>query len=158
MGRVVRRLKIDRGPRRSPSACAEVFQKKSAEGTRVADTGVAFAPAQRVGAGPFSTTFRRMPTATAKGWIESEGGVGTVSVRRVVRRLKIDRGPRRSPSACAEILRNRRRSDAGAAFALAQGAAAELSLAQGTGAGRQSAFFSMSRRMPTANAEGPVDF
>ena len=31
----------------------------------------------------FLATFRRRPTADAEGWIESEGGVGKVSVRRV---------------------------------------------------------------------------
>ena len=44
-----------------------------------------------------------MPTANAEGWIRSEGGIGMV--------LQIDTGPRRSPSACAEILRKKRRSD-----------------------------------------------
>ena len=60
--------------------------------------------AERVSLYLFLVTSRRMPTANAEGWIESEGGVGKVSVRRVFRYLQIDMGPRRSPSACAEKL------------------------------------------------------
>ena len=45
------------------------------------------------------------PTANAEGWIESEGRIGKLSVRRVFRYLQIGTGPRRSPSACAEILK-----------------------------------------------------
>ena len=55
----------------------------------------------------FLATFRRMPTANAEGWIESEGSVGKVSVRRVFRYLQVGTGPRRSPSACSEILERR---------------------------------------------------
>ena len=37
-------------------------------------------------------------------WIEPEGGVGEVSAGRAFWvRLRIDAGPRRSPSACAEV-------------------------------------------------------
>ena len=46
-----------------------------------------------------------MPTVNAEGEIESGGGIGKVSVRRVFRYLGIDTGPRRSPSACSEILK-----------------------------------------------------
>ena len=56
------------------------------------------------GADPFLATFRPMPTANAEGWIESEGGVGKVSVRRVSSCLQVDAGPRRSPSACSETV------------------------------------------------------
>ena len=52
----------------------------------------------------FLATFRRMPTANAEGYIDSEGSIGKVSVRRVFRYLQVDTGPRRSPSACAEKL------------------------------------------------------
>ena len=45
-----------------------------------------------------------MPTANAEGYIDSEGSIGKVSVRRVFRYLQVDTGPRRSPSACAEKL------------------------------------------------------
>ena len=48
-----------------------------------------------------------MPTANAEGWIGSEGGVRKVSVRRVFRYLQIGTGPRRSPSACSEILKKK---------------------------------------------------
>ena len=51
----------------------------------------------------FQTNFRRVLTANPKGQIESEGGVGEFSVRRVSRYLQTNRGPRRSPSACAEM-------------------------------------------------------
>ena len=50
----------------------------------------------------FLATFRRTPTANAECRIESEGGVGKVSVRRVFRYPQIGMGPRRSPSACVE--------------------------------------------------------
>ena len=56
----------------------------------------------------FLASFRRMPTANAEGWIESEGRVEKVSARRVFRHLQIGTGPRRSPSACSEILKKRR--------------------------------------------------
>ena len=42
---------------------------------------------------------------SARGWIESEGGVGKVLVRRIVRYLQIDTGPQHSPSACSEALK-----------------------------------------------------
>ena len=51
--------------------------------------------------------FRRMPTADAEGSIESKGGVGNVSMKRlggnVFRYLQIVTGPRCSPSTCAEM-------------------------------------------------------
>ena len=37
----------------------------------------------------------------------SEGGIGKLSVRRVFKCPQIDTGPRRSPSACSEILKKR---------------------------------------------------
>ena len=46
-----------------------------------------------------------MPTANAEGYIESEGSVGKVSVRRVSRPPQNGTGPRRSPSACSEMLK-----------------------------------------------------
>jgi hypothetical protein len=51
-----------------------------------------------------------MPTANAEGQIESEGSIGKISVRRVFRHLRIGAGPRRSPSACSEILRKKTRA------------------------------------------------
>ena len=48
----------------------------------------------------FLTTVRRMPTANAVGWTESEGSIGSVWM--------IGTGPWRSPSACAEILKKKR--------------------------------------------------
>ena len=38
-----------------------------------------------------------------RGETESDGSIGKVSARRVFRHLQIDAGPRRSPSACAEV-------------------------------------------------------
>ena len=43
----------------------------------------------------------RSKNRTPGGLVESEGGVGKVSVRRIFRYLQIDTGPRRSPSACS---------------------------------------------------------
>ena len=43
-----------------------------------------------------------MPTASADGWIESEGRIEKVSVLRVFGCVHIDAGPRRLPSARAE--------------------------------------------------------
>ena len=51
-----------------------------------------------------------MPTANAEGQSESEGSVGKVSVSRILRYPQVDTGPRRSPSACAEILEKKTRS------------------------------------------------
>ena len=51
----------------------------------------------------FGQRFRGMPTASAEGWIEPAGSMA--KVRRVFRYLQIDAGPRRSPSACAEMLK-----------------------------------------------------
>ena len=48
--------------------------------------------------------FGACQTVNAEGWIESEAGVQKISVRRVVRHLQIGTGPRRSPSACSEIV------------------------------------------------------
>ena len=48
----------------------------------------------------FGACRRRSP----RGYIGSKGGVGKVSARRVFRPLQTGTGPRRSPSACAEIL------------------------------------------------------
>ena len=56
------------------------------------------------------TTFRRTPTTNAEGQIQSEGSVGKFSVRRIFRYVQICTGPRRSPSACAEILKKKARS------------------------------------------------
>ena len=50
---------------------------------------------------------RGMPTAHAEGETESEGGIGKISVQHVFRCLQIGPGPRRSPSACAEILKTK---------------------------------------------------
>ena len=50
-----------------------------------------------------------MPTASAECEIESEGGIGEVSARRVLRYLQSGTGPRRSPSACSEILKKNSR-------------------------------------------------
>ena len=47
--------------------------------------------------------FRRTPTASTEGQIVSERGVGKVSAKRVLRHLRVDTGPRRAPSACAEM-------------------------------------------------------
>ena len=52
---------------------------------------------------PFWLLFGGMPTAKAEVEIDSEGGVGKVSVTRVFRHLQIDTGPQRSPSAWSEI-------------------------------------------------------
>ena len=38
---------------------------------------------------------------------DPEGGVGKVSVRRIFRHLQIGEAPRRSPSACSEMLRKK---------------------------------------------------
>ena len=53
----------------------------------------------------FLATFRRMPTANAEGWIESEGSVGKVSAKRVFRYHQSGTNPRRSPSACSESMK-----------------------------------------------------
>ena len=54
----------------------------------------------------FLETFRGMPTANAEGWIKSEATIGKVSARRVFRPpFRPGAGPRRSPSACSEILK-----------------------------------------------------
>ena len=45
-----------------------------------------------------------MPTANAEGLHPIGRCVGKVSARHVFRHLQIDRGPRRSPSACAEMM------------------------------------------------------
>lgn len=58
----------------------------------------------------FLATFRGMPTANAEGWIESEGMVRNVSVRRVFRHLQTETGPRRSPSASSKIPRKKNRA------------------------------------------------
>ena len=43
----------------------------------------------------------------AEGCLESEGSTGKVSVRRVLRHLQVDVGPRCSPSACSEMLKKK---------------------------------------------------
>ena len=48
-----------------------------------------------------------MPTASAEGWIESEGGIGEIMVIMVFRYRQIGTGPRRSPSACSETLKKK---------------------------------------------------
>ena len=52
----------------------------------------------------FGACRRRSP----RGYIESEGSIGRVSVRRVFGHLHIGTGPRRSPSACSEKLLKKR--------------------------------------------------
>ena len=44
----------------------------------------------------------------AEGWTTSEGGIETVSARRVFRYLQMDAGPRRSPSASSEMVKKKR--------------------------------------------------
>ena len=53
---------------------------------------------------PFGACRRQTP----RGEIESEGGVGKVSARRVSRCLQIGMGPRRLPSACSKIFKKKR--------------------------------------------------
>ena len=45
-----------------------------------------------------------MLTVNAESYVEAEGGIGKVSVRRIFRYVLIDTDPRRSPSACSETL------------------------------------------------------
>ena len=52
----------------------------------------------------FLPTFRRMPTANAESYVESEGSIGKTSVIHIFRHLQIDAGPQCSPSACSEKL------------------------------------------------------
>ena len=99
-------LRVGPAPRRSPSACAETLV-----GNRPARRSSRTAPAFPVAAGPpaapdlFLTTFRSMPTATAEDYNASKGSIGKASTRRLFERLQIGEGPRRSPSACSEILK-----------------------------------------------------
>ena len=52
----------------------------------------------------FLPTFRRMPSANAESYVESDGSIGKTSVIHIFRHLQIDTGPRCSPSACSEKL------------------------------------------------------
>ena len=47
-----------------------------------------------VGRAALLTAFRRMPTANAEGSLKSQGSIGKLSVRCVLRYLQVDRGPR----------------------------------------------------------------
>ena len=82
----------------------------------------------------FGACRRRTPRAKF-GW---EGGVGKVSARRAFGHLQIDAVPRRSPSACAEILKKKN----------------ENARSRANNGPERGPFF-WCRSMPTAGAAGP---
>ena len=55
----------------------------------------------------FGRLFGARRRRTPRGQIESEGGVGRVWVRRVLRHLQIGAGRRCSPAACSEIYKKK---------------------------------------------------
>ena len=87
---------------RMPNACLYTF----AGGARRREQGNGGGQS----ADPFQQTFGACRQRTPRARSDSEGCVGKVSVRRIFRYLQIDMGPRRSPSACSEILKKKPRS------------------------------------------------
>ena len=60
----------------------------------------------------FQQLFEACRRQTPRGYIESDGSIGKVSVRRVFKYLQIVTGPRRSPPACSAILKQTRSVEA----------------------------------------------